>query len=120
MYSTGIVLTLKSIDHRLNKILASWAAEDERSARCAAKWQRQRHLARWAAEDERSARRKAKRKRQATAVSAAKRERQATASSDSVESDDEVQLVQTLGVVEPKGGTLTKPNPKPILTLNVT
>jgi hypothetical protein len=104
---------MKSIDVFKN-ILARWAAEDERSARCAAKWER--HLARWAAEDERSARRKAKRKRQATAVSAAKRERQATALS----ADDEVQLVQTVGVVEPKGGTLTKPNPNPILTLNVT
>ena len=100
---------LKSIGDVYNKILARWAAEDERSARCAAKWER--HLARWAAE--RSARRKAKRKRQATAVSAAKRERQATALSAafkccSSESNDEVQLVQTLGVVEPKGGTLTQ------------
>ncbi len=90
---------LKSIDDRLNKILASWAAEDERSARRAAKWER--HLARWAAEDERSARRAAKWERQATVVSAAKRERQATALSAefkccSSESDDEVQLVQTL------------------------
>ncbi len=59
---------LKSIGDRCNKILASWAAEDERSAR-----------------------RAAKRERQATALSAAFK-------CCSSESDDEVQLVRTLAV----------------------
>jgi hypothetical protein len=108
---------LKSIDDRLNKILASWATEDERSARRAAKWER--HLARWAAEDERSGRRAAKRERQATAVSAAKRERQATTLSAafkccSSESDDEVQLVQTLALSN------LKVVPSPNLTQSLT
>ncbi len=54
---------LKTIDDVFNKILARWAAEDERSARLQARWERQ--LARWAAENERSARRAAKRTRRA-------------------------------------------------------
>ena len=83
---------MKWIDDRcqkFQKILASWAAEDERSARLAAKSDRERRSANRAAKrdrEERSARRAAKRERQATALGAANK-------GWSSESNSEVQLV---------------------------
>jgi hypothetical protein len=64
---------MKSIEDVYKKIQASWAAEDERSARLAAKSVRENRSAIRAAKRERevrSARRAAKRERQATALGA--------------------------------------------------